>query len=103
MDTKNIPLRKEVLNQVCLQNLFEKFIADPEDPSLADSEKVLLNQMKLAKDTIVSKSEKIKGFQEDIVQKQKEIDELNKQIIFEEGRFNGLSESLLSVFFGVGK
>ena len=82
---------------VYLQEVFDKFNADPFDESLKDFERLLMNKFQEVQEAIAKSSKEIDGVNEDINKLQDKGNSLVKRITHLRGQSQGFLDSLLAL------
>lgn len=75
--------------------LIDKFNKDKNDPTITESERVLLNQILQLNMGISELSKKAEGIMKDIDEKQGSLQELNGEILMLRGQVRGVTNSLI--------
>lgn len=83
--------------ELYLQSTIEKYKGNPNDASLSQAEKMLLQQAFTKEANINRLLEQAKTIQEDIENKRKQLQLLDQQVVFERGQMTGLIDALLSL------
>lgn len=81
-------------DQEYLNSILEKFNADPNDESLSETERVLLQKVMDVEKEVVELSEQFNTLAEEIKAKQ---EKANQQILLKKGQSQGLVDSLLAL------
>ena len=84
-------------NQVYLNEILEKYKSNPKDESLSQSEKVLVHQAYSKETRINQLFEQTKTIQDEIESKQKQLQLLDQQVVFERGQLSGIIDSLIAL------
>jgi peptidoglycan hydrolase CwlO-like protein len=84
-------------NQAYLQDLLNKFNADPNDPTLDDTTKVLLGQVILVQQDVSKFSKQIEDLNAEIKERQDKGNQLLQQVIHKQGESQGYVNALLKL------
>jgi hypothetical protein len=80
-----------------LQSVLEKFNADPEDPGLTESERVLLGKVVTIEKEVNDLVEQFNTLNKEVSERQEGMNVLNQQLLLKRGQSQGLVESLLAL------
>jgi hypothetical protein len=83
--------------QMYLENILEKFNANPDDPSLGDIEKVLLRKIQEVHIKISNLSKQLEGLNKEIKERQDKGEPLVQQLVHLQGKSQGYIDSLLAL------
>ena len=83
--------------QAYLQEVLEKFNANPSDPTLQDVEKILLTKIQLVQREITELTQEVDKLNEEIRSRQEKGNTVVQQIVHKQGQSQAYIDSLLSL------
>jgi len=83
--------------QAYLQDILQKFNADPEDPTLQTAEKVLLTKIQTTQQNIADVAKQIEELNNEIRERQEKGNQLVQQLVHLQGQSQGYVDSLLAL------
>lgn len=83
--------------QVYLQAVLDKYKENPQDETLSQAERVLLQQAFAKEQRIGELLQQSESIKQEIETKHKQLQLLDQQVVFERGQMTGMVESLLAL------
>lgn len=91
------PAQEMTPDQAYLQGVLEKFNTNPEDPTLVQSEKVLLGKIRGTQQTISELAKQVEDLNTEIRERQEKGNQLVQQLVHAQGQSQGYVDSLLAL------